>query len=190
MEDPTGHPDIWIQTYRAEKRFKKTLDHFLRKSFRSQKIKGQAVGRLEKVADGPPANLLGQPDHPQTVSEVPDRCQQGSQNILGPASGVRHAVKTALGPDDRSRGEGLQLKSLIIQDPLGLRVSRLQHLESVIQQKAIHLIGLEPPANAVASLQDQDRQLALLQPTGTTQSRQSGADDDDVMPARWHISLR
>ena len=77
-------------------------------------------------------------------------------------------MKRAGAANQRSRVKCPQVKRGVVQNFLGLRVSREQHLESTIQLKTVHIVSPHPPANSVRCFEDTD-----IQPTGGQSPRNS-----------------
>ena len=82
------------------------------------------------------------------------------------AARVGKDMKSAGMPDPHSGGEGAEaqvIETQVIADP---RISCLQDLETVVQLKAIDLIGLDSTPWSSGSLQDGERDIIAVECPG------------------------
>ena len=85
--------------------------------------------------------------------------------------------------------EGAQVEGGEVEQPLRLRVRRVEQLEAAVEPEPVDDVGADPAAHGLGRLDDHGVGPCLLEPDGRGQPGEPGTHDDDVgTPGQRHAS--
>jgi hypothetical protein len=156
------------------------IDEGGRKTAGFQEVHGGHFRLLKQIRQWSATDPPGHPQQSPPIGPCTDGSRQGRPDPTGHADGIGQDMPAAVQPHHGAGGIGAQVQCRIIQLTPGLGIGRLEHLEPMVQQVAVHLISAYAAAHAIRGFEKQDSASCSVQPPGTGQPGQSAADDDGI----------